>query len=233
MGLKEKQVNVAGSGYEGFMLFLAEILCCAGRKILLADHTEEHKMMEYFPHVEGIDPADNIIDNGGIGYVILTGINKGKMTADIKENTDSYDIQFNLFDLKNFSSKDILKSDDDKKTDLSLFITDEKAENIAALSHTTPGSDSILIINDFTGAIKRRIENTAGELGIEKVYVLPFNLRDRKLEILAGYNDRFKFSGLSREREEVLTVLTGLIVPELTEKEKRKAYKTAAGGGRK
>ena len=83
------------------------------------------------------------------------------------------------------------------------------------------------------GAVKRRIENTADKLDISKVYILPPYVRDRKLEILAGYNDRFKFKGLSREKKEMLLELTGLLCPDLIKKEIIKAYKQASEGGRK
>ena len=254
MGLKEKQVNIVGTGYEGIMLFFAEILCCAGKKILLLDHTKEHSMKEYFPRVEGLDPAENIVDYGGIGYAVVSDpkitIKQGNSTSDHNIGDGDYDIYFKLFDLcglchENISILTLDKtavqsvseiknygSAEDNKP-LTIYTTDEKAGNIAALEHAAPDPESILIINDYTGTIKRRIENTAYELGIAKVYVMPLNVRDRKLEILAGYNDRFKFTGLSRERKEVLTELAGLIIPELSEKEIRKAYRIAERGGRK
>lgn len=236
MGLKEKQVNIAGAGYEGIILFLSELLCCAGRKILFLDHTQRHTMKDYLPCVEGLDPAEKTVDYGGIGYTFASD--------------GDYDICFNLFDLCGFCHEDISRSTSDKKAvrsvseinnagsaednkSLTIYITDEKAENITELEHIKPAPDSILIINDYTGTIKRRIENIADNLGIAKVYVLPLNMRDRKLEILAGYNDRFKFKGLSRERKEVLTELAGLIIPEISEKDIRKAYRIAERGGRK
>ena len=58
MGLECKYVNVAGTGYEGIMLFLAEILCCAGKKVLISDCTVEHSMEGYFPCVKGLDPEN-------------------------------------------------------------------------------------------------------------------------------------------------------------------------------
>ena len=236
MGLKERQVNIAGAGYEGIILFLSEILCCAGRKILFLDHTQRHTMKDYLPCVEGLDPAEKTVDYGGIGYTFASD--------------GDYDICFNLFDLCGFSHEDISRSTSDKKAVrsvsginnagsaennkfLTIYITDEKAGNIAALEHIVPDPESILIINDYTGAIKRRIENIAENLGFTKVYILPPNVRDRKLEILAGYNDRFKFTGLSRERKEGLTELAGLIIPESSEKEIRKAYRIAERGGRR
>ena len=233
MGLTERHVNIMGAGYEGFMLFLAEILCCAGKKILLLDHTKEHTMKEYLPGVEGLDPEKHIVDYGGIGYAVLTGTEERETAKDSIKNADNYEVHFNLYDIKSIFDNGVLVSEEDKKADTTLLFIDEKAGNIAALLNTKPEPDSILVINDYTGAIKRRIENTAVKLGIEKVYVLPLNARDRKLEILAGYNDRFKFRGLSRERKEVLMELSGLIIPGISKRELGMAYNTAARGGRK
>ena len=71
MGLECKYVNVAGTGYEGIMLFLAEILCCAGKKVLISDCTVEHSMEGYFPCVKGLDPKNTAVDYGGIGYTVM------------------------------------------------------------------------------------------------------------------------------------------------------------------
>ena len=218
MGLESKYVNVTGTGYEGIMLFFAEILCCAGKKVLFSDCTGTHTMKGYFPCVKGLDPKDTVVDYGGIGYTIS---DKKEQSGNVKIR--DYDIVFKLADLEG-SIED---------TEYTIFILDERAGNIGALQNMKPCPKSILIINDYTGAVKRRLENIAEKLDISKVYILPPYLRDRKLEILAGYNDRFKFKGLSREKKEMLMELTGLLYPELAKKEIVKAYKQASEGRRK
>ena len=221
MGLECKYVNVAGTGYEGIMLFLAEILCCAGKKVLISDCTVEHSMEGYFPCVKGLDPENMAVDYGGIGYMVMNP--KENNIRSLEDVGKDYDIVFKLKDLRKFTNN----------TELNIFILDERAGSINELQNVKPGTQSILIINDYTGAVKRRIENTAEKLDISKVYILPPYVRDRKLEILAGYNDRFKFKGLSREKKEMLMELTGLLCPGLIKKEIIKAYKQASEGGRK
>ena len=221
MGLECKYVNLAGTGYEGIMLFLAEILCCAGKKVLISDCTVEHSMEGYFPCVKGLDPENMAVDYGGIGYMVMNP--KENNIRSLEDVGKDYDIVFKLKDLRKFTNN----------TELNIFILDERAGSINELQNVKPGTQSILIINDYTGAVKRRIENTAEKLDISKVYILPPYVRDRKLEILAGYNDRFKFKGLSREKKEMLMELTGLLCPGLIKKEIIKAYKQASEGGRK
>lgn len=221
MGLERKHINIAGTGYEGIMLFLAEILCCAGKKVLISDCTVEHNMKGYFPCVKGPDPENTVVDYGGIGYTVMNPKeNNIRLLEDVGKD---YDIVFKLKDLRELTNN----------TELNIFILDERAGSINELQNVKPGTQSILIINDYTGAVKRRIENTAEKLDISKVYILPPYVRDRKLEILAGYNDRFKFKGLSREKKEMLIELTGLLCPDLIKKEIIKAYKQASEGGRK
>ena len=221
MGLECKYVNVAGTGYEGIMLFLVEILCCAGKKVLISDCTVEHSMEGYFPCVKGLDPKNTAVDYGGIGYTVMNP--KENNIRSLEDVGKDYDIVFKLKDLRELTNN----------TELNIFILDERAGSINELQNVKPGTQSILIINDYTGAVKRRIENTAEKLDISKVYILPPYVRDRKLEILAGYNDRFKFKGLSREKKEMLIELTGLLCPDLIKKEIIKAYKQASEGGRK
>ena len=221
MGLECKYVNVAGTGYEGIMLFLAEILCCAGKKVLISDCTVEHNMKGYFPCVKGLDPENTVVDYGGIGYTVMNP--KENNIRSLEDVGKDYDIVFKLKDLRELTNN----------TELNIFILDERAGSINELQNVKPGTQSILIINDYTGAVKRRIENTADKLDISKVYILPPYVRDRKLEILAGYNDRFKFKGLSREKKEMLIELTGLLCTDLIKKEIIKAYKQASEGGRK
>ena len=221
MGLECKYVNVAGTGYEGIMLFLAEILCCAGKKVLISDCTVEHSMEGFFPCVKGLDPENTVVDYGGIGYTVMNP--KENNMRSLEDVGKDYDIVFKLKDLRELTNN----------TELNIFILDERAGSINELQNVKPGTQSILIINDYTGAVKRRIENTAEKLDISKVYILPPYVRDRKLEILAGYNDRFKFKGLSREKKEMLMELTGLLCPGLIKKEIIKAYKQASEGGRK
>ncbi|MBR4144281.1 MAG: hypothetical protein IKU06_02345 [Lachnospiraceae bacterium] len=221
MGLECKYVNVAGTGYEGIMLFLAEILCCAGKKVLISDCTVEHNMKGYFPCVKGLDPENTVVDYGGIGYTVMNP--KENNIRSLEDVGKDYDIVFKLKDLRELTNN----------TELNIFILDERAGSINELQNVKQGTQSILIINDYTGAVKRRIENTAEKLDISKVYILPPYVRDRKLEILAGYNDRFKFKGLSREKKEMLMELTGLLCPGLIKKEIIKAYKQASEGGRK
>lgn len=221
MGLERKHINIAGTGYEGIMLFLAEILCCAGKKVLISDCTVEHNMKGYFPCVKGLDPENTVVDYGGIGYTVMNP--KENNIRSLEDVGKDYDIVFKLKDLRELTNN----------TELNIFILDERAGSINELQNVKPGTQSILIINDYTGAVKRRIENTAEKLDISKVYILPPYVRDRKLEILAGYNDRFKFKGLSREKKEMLIELTGLLCPDLIKKEIIKAYKQASEGGRK
>lgn len=221
MGLERKHINIAGTGYEGIMLFLAEILCCAGKKVLISDCTVEHSMEGYFPCVKELDPKNTAVDYGGIGYTVMNP--KENNIRSLEDVGKDYDIVFKLKDLRELTNN----------TELNIFILDERAGSINELQNVKPGTQSILIINDYTGAVKRRIENTADKLDISKVYILPPYVRDRKLEILAGYNDRFKFKGLSREKKEMLIELTGLLCPDLIKKEIIKAYKQASEGGRK
>ena len=119
MGLECKYVNVAGTGYEGIMLFLAEILCCAGKKVLISDCTVEHNMKGYFPCVKGLDPENTVVDYGGIGYTVMNP--KENNIRSLEDVGKDYDIVFKLKDLRELTNN----------TELNIFILDERAGSIS------------------------------------------------------------------------------------------------------
>ena len=212
MGLETKNVFVSGRDYEDIVLYLSKVLAAEGLRPVITDYTPEHDMYYWFPHVRSVDPLKGIIDCGGVGYTY--GINREY------EKTD-HDITFRIYGHEFFNPEG----------NQVIFVTDERAGNIGWLEKggTYPGS--ILIVRDYSGAAKHRIEYIAEKLESEKVYLLPADIGDRISGVLAGHNDRFKFNGISAQLKNMLLELAASFLGDISPKEVRKAYKTAAGGG--
>ena len=218
MGL---EFNFAGGGYEDILLYLISILKHLDLKILIRDHTRDNTFYSCIPHIEGIDPTEEVLDIGKAFYTITDHAENDYRSCERNGGSEeSYDIFINLYDYLNFPT---LKY-------ISIIASDEHRIHAEALEKFRLETGNVLVIKNYTGAVKRQYENIAYRLGCEKVYALPFSEKDHRSRVLAEYHDRYGFSHISKELEQVLLELTGLFVPDRSPKEIRKAYRRAKGG---
>ena len=213
MGLK---VNFAGGGYEDIVLYLAGILKHLDCKPLILDRTLDHAFYTCIPHMEGIDPSEDILDFGRAYYRI--GDPAKMATEEITEA--GFSPVITLYDYNHFP----------EPGDMSVIVSDEYRIHAEALERFRLEMGNVLILKSFTGVIKKQYENIAYRLGCEKVFALPYSEKDYRSFISASYRGKAVFSHISGELEQVLLELTGMILPDKTLKEIKKAYRAGKGG---
>lgn len=238
-------MNFAGGGYEDIVLYLTGILKHLNCKTLILDHTLDHVFYSCIPHLEGINPAENILDFGRAYYKIETlkkmsdlrtidtgtadpGTVDGKIsgtgtvndiTIDNREEA-GFELVIRLYDYSTFPEPGAM----------SVIVSDEHRVHAEALEKFRLEMGNVLILKNFTGVIKKQYENIAYRLGCEKVFALPFSEKDYRSFVYAGYYAKAGFSHISGELEQVLLELTGMILPEKSVKEIKKAYRAGKGG---
>ena len=229
MGLGKKCLNVTGSDYEDIILYLAAVISAAGKKLLIEDMTRKQDFYYCIPHIEGIDPADCILDYMDNGYTVR---NEKHFETTLGEQTENegdpaatkgnngYAVTIRLQDTDCFTS-------DECPT---LYVSDEKAYNLMRLSGLKEDPGSILVIKDYTGAVKKKIEYLAEKLKCDRIYTLTPNIPDKKSETLATHNDRYKFNRISPQLRSLILDIFDILLPDIPQKESKHAFKIASGG---
>ena len=244
MGLEKKVLNVTGRDYEDIVLYLCAVISAAGEKLLIEDITKDHDFYYCIPHIEGIDPAEHILDYMGVGYVMepepimnsdhttnatpgikaieeTNGKGKGTITGEtINAESNSYTISIRLHDPDTFTPNGYP----------TLYVSDEKAYNLVQLTRLKADPGSILVIKDYTGAVKKKIDSLAEQLKCDRVYTLMPNIPDKKSETLATHSDRYKFNRISPQLRTLIQDLLDSLLPDVSQKDLKHAYKTASGG---
>ncbi|MCR4625077.1 MAG: hypothetical protein K5795_03775 [Lachnospiraceae bacterium] len=208
MGLEKKVLNVTGRDYEDIVLYLSAVLNAAGKKPLIEDMTRDHDLYYCISHIKGVDPAECILDYMGIGYE--TGILE----------PSEYFVIIRLHDPDGFTP-------DGHPT---LYVSDEKAYNLMQLVRLKEDPGSILVIKDYTGAVKKKIDSLAEQLKCDRIYTLVPNIPDKKSETLATHNDRYKFNRISPQLKSLISDILAILLPDIPQKDIKRAYKTASGG---
>ena len=208
MGLEKKVLNVTGRDYEDIVLYLSAVLNAAGKKPLIEDMTRDHDLYYCISHIKGVDPAECILDYMGIGYE----------TCILEPN--EYPVIIRLHDSDGFTP-------DRHPT---LYVSDEKAYNLMRLVRLKEDPGSILVIKDYTGAVKKKIDSLAEQLKCDRIYTLVPNIPDKKSETLATHNDRYKFNRISPQLKSFISDILAILLPDIPQKDIKRAYKTASGG---
>lgn len=216
MGLNDKRMlYIAGGDFTDIVLYLVRILVCLGKKTIIFDHSFGHRLYPSIPHIEGIEPVEEIIDYRGVGYTFGTGEKK-----ESREEIREADVIIKIFEINKFLPED----------EPCLIISDESRGYLELLETMRLGERSMVIVRNYTGAIKRRLEKTAEVSCKGNVFCLPVSSDDIKNGIRAQYNDVYTFTGISERLKKLLVEITGFIFPDIDVKKIRKAYQAAEKG---
>ena len=136
-----------------------------------------------------------------------TEILKSVIDEDIAES--AYDVMIVLNDASAMLSP--YAADERSGYDIRLFITDEYPENVYELRSALraiasedlkddgTGKRNIFVVRDYTGMARVIINDLQKLAGPSRNFLIPWSKKDRKLEMLAAYNDSFRFVGISEE----------------------------------
>ncbi len=207
MGLNTKTISFIGTGYEDIVIYLLTVLGELSVRTLVCDRSEKHVIYTYLPHIKGIDPEEEILDAGFAHYTY-------------EKRTGEYDIVINLNDFEG-------------ETDTGstvIVVTDEHKRHFEALENSTIKSGDVLIIRNYTGAVKGLYDEMIENIGFKEIFALTVSERDLKTEYLMGWGKKKGLSGISEQMEEVIKKLLTISACESTEKELKKAYKKAKRG---
>ena len=216
MGLTEKRtVCIVGGYFEDIVLYISRVLKLMNLKTVIADYSHNHRMYTSIPKIKGIEPLGKVIDYSGVGYIFGTGgIGNGI------EDVDGADMIIRLYDISGFIPDETP----------CIIISDESKRNLDLIETMKLKDHSMVIIRDYTGAIKARLEKMADILGCGSLTVIPVNCEDKKCAVLAEHNDRFRFNGISSDLKNVLFGIIEFVCPEIQKKIIKKAYHMAEKG---
>ena len=216
MGLNENiTIDFAGGYFEDIVLYLMRISQNLGYKTMIVDNTINHRFYPLVSHINGIDPIDSVIDHRGVGYTYGNGLNKEK-----SDELGSCDCIYKLYDIRGYVP-------DGGKC---IFITDESKRFLDILESFKNRQESMLIIRDYTGVVQNKLDMIAENGGFGSVYALPISLKDRKAAVRSEHRDICRFSSVSKEMKALLLKLQTYIFPDKTEKELKKAFRSASKG---
>ena len=216
MGLTEKRIiSIAGGYFEDIVLYLTRVLKFMDLNTVIADYSSNHRLYTSIPKIKGIEPIGKVIDYRGVGYIFGTGgIGNGI------EDVEMADVIIKLYDISGFIPDD----------NPCIIISDESKRNLDLIETMKLKDNSMVVIRDYTGVIKEKLENTAQVSGCKNMTAVPFNLADKRNAVLAEHNDRFKFTGISSDMKNILLGMAEFICPEKDRKRIRKAYHMAEKG---
>ena len=155
---------------------------------------------------------------------------------------DVYDVMIVLNDAFAVSSDYWDKNGPERS--ICLFITDEYPENVyemrralkAVNRKAAEGNDRItegkriFVVRDYTGTARLIIDDLEKLAGASRNFLIPWSKNDRKLEMLAAYNDGFRFVGMSAKLSNLIEeIIEGLKV-DTGGSQYRKAYVSAGRG---
>ena len=165
----------------------------------------------------------------------------------IDEDDDAFDIMIVLSD----ASAALADFWDEERHDrqISLFITDEYPENIYEMRSTLKainknagymGEDRagnsngkrLFVVRDYTGTAKTIINELEMTAGASKSFLIPWSRTDRRLEMMAAYNDGFRFVGMSDKLCCLLEELCDGLGIDTSDSDYRKAFIKAGKGKR-
>ena len=227
MGLNNKNTTkgicFTGIGYEDILLYMISILKELGKKPLITDFTQEHVFYSCIPHIDGIDPKKELLDIVNAYYAIADTKAAAQVMLLGKDNPS---FKIALQDLNTIVPE----------SEYIIIVSDEHRIHIEALEQSVEalkGWKSCLIIRNYTGVMKKRIERIASGISCERLYVLPVSEKDYRNAVMAEYMGNCRFTHISSDMQELLRELILGIFDELAQKEYRQAYKRGSKGGKK
>lgn len=216
-----KDINIVGCCFNDTVLYLARILRCLERKLIIRDMTRSHCFLSSVPDIRGLDPRREVIDYLGAGYTF------GDRNGRFGEEGSRYDTCIRLYDsdmLPDYHSDTIIITDETKlsvdRLSSLCWEKDEKSE------YTT-----VLFIRNYTGAVRSQFDELIKKTSAEKVYPIPVSVSDTKCSVLAEYKDDFRFSTISAAYREALLETLISVCRDTSLKELQRAFRQAEKGG--
>lgn len=221
-----KGISIVGKNYNDTVLYLAEIIKCLDIKPIIRDMTRKHELYSSIPKVEGINPAEAVIDYHGIGYTF--GERNGRK-HDGEEDYLQY-IRLYDYDMRPPEDDNILIVTNEEKYAADCLNMLQYLENEKEKAGLTRGK-RIFLLKDYTGVIKDQFNSMLTNLGIEHSYCIPYSLQNAKCAVLAEYKAKFKFSGISNPYKDALRDIIDSFYGNIAEKKRAEALKQAMKGG--
>lgn len=214
--MDSKVVGFFGSDSYDLVHFLARVLQQLGKRVLIADRTEDKVMMLTVPVAE----AAPIVDYRGIAF---TG-----EPVDVVNSEYDYIFLYYGFDCQQIS--EVIEE--------SYFVTDCQMQSIQKLKHLTLQENQFRALVIRNSVPERDIMNYVNlelehlEFGEENVYTLPFNQADISAMLAVQYDSVYKFDYVSKPTMDFIVGFCSLDFPE---KDVVTALRVVAkaGGGKK
>lgn len=215
-----KHIAFIGTGSCDMVLYIGRILVCLGEKVLLCDRTVQKVLRDYIGLPEAAEDGNAPYDFKGMLY----------SCEHAQEENTEVSIELSVYDYVPYANL----------CDMTFFVGSEDSASIssmlkAARTRRTEYFDRepvYLVVRYYTGCTKRKIDELAAELSAERTYLLPWDKKDRKLELLAFLRDEFRFDGISDEFDELIRNTVTALLPDLQHGRFIKAYRKASKGGR-
>ncbi|MCR5323585.1 MAG: hypothetical protein K6E85_09985 [Lachnospiraceae bacterium] len=176
-------------------------------------------------------------------YMPSNTIEKLKRSIEEDEDENSFDVLIILNDASGALAD--FWNEDETASCVRLFVTDEYPENIyemrsvlRAINRNSQCGDlkldgkRLFVVRDYTGTARTIIDELEKLAGSSKSFLIPWSKKDRKLEMLAAYNDGFRFIGASDRLLDLIEELCGSIGVDTGSFEYRRAYLKAGKGKR-
>ncbi|MCR5332378.1 MAG: hypothetical protein K6E62_14525 [Lachnospiraceae bacterium] len=136
-------------------------------------------------------------------------------------------------------------NENEEESSVRLFITDEYPENIYEMRSVLRAinrnsgegcmklaGNKMLVVRDYTGTARIIIEELTKLAGASKSFLIPWSRKDRRLEMMAAYNDGFRFIGASDRLLALIEELCASAGIDTGSFEYRRAYINAGKGKR-
>ena len=179
----------------------------------------------------------------GSSYVPEDSMRRLKDAIEDDTDDESFDVMIVLNDAS--AALADFWNEEDNESSVRLFITDEYPENLYEMRSVLrainknsqcngKGLDGkkLFVIRDYTGTARIIIDELEKLAGASKSFLIPWSKKDRRLEMLAAYNDGFRFIGASDRLQELLEELCAGIGVDTAGFEYRRAYINAGKGKR-
>lgn len=216
-----KRIRVYGTDYADILMYLAGIMNCLNRTVLVRNLCEDRKLRSCIPIIENIDIREKVYRACGLDY-----------TESDTEDEDGHDCVIDV------GPKD---ENGPGESDIDLMVTSEDRCDADELMRTAalPGEDPehrktvrILVIRNCSGYIRGLADELKKSLGADRVFKIPYSPRDRKSELLCQYKEGCAFSGITAALEEIPEELVFTLWPDTGNKEYAKALRRAKRGER-
>ncbi len=222
-------IGFLGIDKQEYMMYLSRVLYHLGKKVLLVDYSETGALSSSIPSPKGI--RNTVIESRGVMFLDNRNSKEEVPLWQNKADIQDAENDFALIDY-GFCTGAIGLS----ACEQLVLVTDQQAHNInrlAGLDYLKEMRKSLVIKNVVSCRITRQY--IAGELKLEgpaskQTYMIYQDEVDTKCRINSQYDGIFRFAKLSSQSKNMIKGLIVEILPEITKKQLKEAYKKAEKG---